>query len=408
MIRTLLLATLFASLSTGFRPCAAGTAADRTDTAATVRTPTDSLRPAARTPEECLPDGKTASANTPDTESAAGTNPAPADAPDTKPAAGTAAAGTANAPAPADTAAYLRPPYLREGDTIAVVSPSGRIAARADTAKVRERLESWGLHVLFGTHYADRSQPYFAGTDAERAADLQRMLDDPSVKAVIAFRGGYGSVRLLPHLDLRRLREHPKWLAGFSDITTLHLVLRRLRIESIHGQMPAGFLFDEGTEDPSAESLREALFGLTRRIDTPPHPLNRPGRATGRLAGGNLAVICAATGTPEELLTDSPTVLFIEEVGEFVYRIDRMMQSLARSGKLRNLRAVVVGHLTDMMGEKKFGVADACRIISDYTQELGIPVLFGFPAGHDEPNLSLYLGREVTVTVDDGGGCVEF
>ena len=163
---------------------------------------------------------------------------------------------------------------------------------------MRERLESWGLHVLFGTHYADRSQPYFAGTDAERAADLQRMLDDPSVKAVIAFRGGYGSVRLLPHLDLRRLREHPKWLAGFSDITTLHLVLRRLRIESIHGQMPAGFLFDEGTEDPSAESLREALFGLTRRIDTPPHPLNRPGRATGRLAGGNLAVICAATELP--------------------------------------------------------------------------------------------------------------
>ena len=385
MIRTLLLAALFAGLPAAFRPCAAGTVTGRTDTAATARIPADSLRPAARTPEECLPDGKTASANTPDTESATGTNPAPADAPDTKPAAGTAAAGTANAPAPADTAAYLRPPYLREGDTIAVVSPSGRIAARADTAKVRERLESWGLHVLFGTHYADRSQPYFAGTDAERAADLQRMLDDPSVKAVIAFRGGYGSVRLLPHL-----------------------VLRRLRIESIHGQMPAGFLFDEGTEDPSAESLREALFGLTRRIDTPPHPLNRPGRATGRLAGGNLAVICAATGTPEELLTDSPTVLFIEEVGEFVYRIDRMMQSLARSGKLRNLRAVVVGHLTDMMGEKKFGVADVCRIISDYTQELGIPVLFGFPAGHDEPNLSLYLGREVTVTVDDGGGCVEF
>ena len=293
MIRTLLLAALFTGLPAAFRPCAAGTVADRTDTAATARIPADSLRPAARTPEECLPDGKAASANTPDTESATGTNPAPADAPDTKPAAGTAAAGTANAPAPADTAAYLRPPYLREGDTIAVVSPSGRIAARADTAKVRERLESWGLHVLFGTHYADRSQPYFAGTDAERAADLQRMLDDPSVKAVIAFRGGYGSVRLLPLADLARLREEPKWVVGFSDITMLHLALRKLRIESIHGPMPSGFRFD-GEEDPSAESLREALFGLTRRIDTPPHPLNRPGRATGRLAGGNLAVICAA------------------------------------------------------------------------------------------------------------------
>lgn len=172
-------------------------------------------------------------------------------------------------PAPADTAAYLRPPYLREGDTIAVVSPSGRIAARADTAKVRERLESWGLHVLFGTHYADRSQPYFAGTDAERAADLQRMLDDPSVKAVITFRGGYGSVRLLPHLDLRRLREHPKWLAGFSDITTLHLVLRRLRIESIHGQMPRDSSSTKGRRTPrpnrSAKPSSASRGASTRR-----------------------------------------------------------------------------------------------------------------------------------------------
>ena len=326
-------------------------------------------------------------------------SPAPA-GPDTLRSAGDSAAHP--------VAAFLRPRYLKRGDTVASVSPAGRMALKTDTAKIRERFASWGLHVKFGVHCADREQPYFAGTDAERAADLQRMLDDPSVKAVIAFRGGYGSVRLLPHLDLRRLREHPKWLAGFSDITTLRLVLRRLRIESIHGQMPAGFLFDEGTEDPSAESLREALFGLTRRIDTPPHPLNRPGRATGRLAGGNLAVICAATGTPEELLTDSPTVLFIEEVGEFVYRLDRMMQRLHRSGALRNVKAVVVGHLTDMMGQRKFGVEDAGEVLAEQLRPLGIPVLFGLPAGHEEPNLALYLGREVTVTVTPEGGNIRF
>ena len=306
---------------------------------------------------------------------------------------------------------FIRPPYLRPGDTVGIVTPARKLSEKADTAKVRERFESWGLKVKFGPHTADREQPYFAGTDAQRAADLQAMIDDPGVKAVVSFQGGYGSVRLLPLIDLDRLREQPKWIVGFSDVTMLHLALGRLGVESLHATMPGKFRFGRD-ETPEAivsdEALRSALLGLRQRIDTDPHPLNSPGTARGRLTGGNLAIVCSSLGTPEEPDFDAPTVLFIEEVGEFIYRIDRMMQSLARSGKLRNLRAVVVGHLTDMIGEKKFGVADACRIISDYTQELGIPVLFGFPAGHDEPNLSLYLGREVTVTVDDGGGCVEF
>ena len=130
-----------------------------------------------------------------------------------------------------------------------IVSPAGKLPLNTDTAKIRERFASWGLHVKFGVHCADREQPYFAGTDEERAADLQAMIDDPSVKAVIACRGGYGSVRLLPLADLARLREEPKWVVGFSDITMLHLALRKLRIESIHGPMPSGFRFD-GEEDP--------------------------------------------------------------------------------------------------------------------------------------------------------------
>lgn len=306
-----------------------------------------------------------------------------------------------------DSTGFLRPPYLHRGDTVGIVSPAGKLPLKTDTAKIRQRFESWGLHVKFGPHCADREQPYFAGTDKERAADLQAMIDDESVKAVIACRGGYGSVRLLPLVDLARLRERPKWVVGFSDITMLHLALRKLRIESIHGPMPAGFDFD-GKEDPSAESLRQALFGETVCIEVEPHPLNQPGTASGCLSGGNLTVIRSADGTPEELTAEKPTVLLIEEVGEFVYRIDRLMQSLTRSGRLGSLKAILVGHFSDMVGMKKFGVADAYAIISSYTRPLGIPVVFGFPAGHAEPNLAVYLGRRVTVSVDDEGARVEF
>ena len=306
-----------------------------------------------------------------------------------------------------DSTGFLRPPYLHRGDTVGIVSPAGKLPLKTDTAKIRQRFESWGLHVKFGPHCADREQPYFAGIDKERAADLQAMIDDESVKAVIACRGGYGSVRLLPLVDLARLRERPKWVVGFSDITMLHLALRKLRIESIHGPMPAGFDFD-GKEDPSAESLRQALFGETVCIEVEPHPLNQPGTASGCLSGGNLTVIRSADGTPEELTAEEPTVLLIEEVGEFVYRIDRLMQSLTRSGRLGSLKAILVGHFSDMVGMKKFGVADAYAIISSYTRPLGIPVVFGFPAGHAEPNLAVYLGRRVTVSVDDEGARVEF
>ena len=315
-------------------------------------------------------------------------------------------AGAASGVRAKEPSPFVRPPYLHAGDTIGIVAPSGKLPLKTDTAKIRERFESWGLHVLFGAHCADRSQPYFAGTDAERAADLQCMPDDRSVKAVIACRGGYGAVRLLPLLDLARLRERPKWFVGFSDATLLHLALRTRNVESIHGAMPVSFRFDE--EDPSAEALRAALFGELERIDVLPHPLNRPGRATGRLAGGNLSLICATIGTPEGLYLDEPTVLFIEEVGEFAYRIDRMMQQLLRTGKLAQLSALIVGHFTETAGVDKFGAEEIYEVIDAYAAPLGIPVVYGFPAGHEEPNLSLYMGRVTEVEVDDRGASIRF
>lgn len=361
---------------------------------------------------------------------------------------------------PTDSTDFIRPPWLREGDTVAIVAPAGKLSERVDTARIRQRFGEWGLQVRFGTCQNPDKKAYFAAPDSVRAEELQRAIDDPSVKAVIACRGGYGSVRLLPRLRLEALRRHPKWIVGFSDITTLHLALRRLGIESIHGPMPGGFRFEEEgktgvarkaepartassdrsrttaepkagrsescrtTERPargqgggphaaepegdSSESLREALFGEVHSIAAEPHPLNSPGEAHGRLAGGNLTVICAANGTPEALQADTPTILLIEEIGESAYRIDRMMQSLARCGVLERLRGVVVGHFTRTAGCERFGVEEPEALLDAYLRPLGIPVAYGFPVGHEEPNQALYLGREVRLEVGAEGARLDF
>lgn len=390
---------------------------------------------------------------------AAGTA-APAAAPATisAPAAISVPATAPEAAQPTDSTDFICPPRLHEGDTVALIAPAGKLSERVDTARIRQRFAEWGLHVRFGTCLNPDKRAYFAAPDSVRARELQQAIDDPAVKAVIACRGGYGSVRLLGRLRLEALREHPKWIVGFSDITTLHLALRRLGIESIHGPMPGGFRFEEegktggprkagpagttpagrsrttGTpnagpdsggrcserlaagrnpegperEGDSSESLRQALFGELRCIEAEPHPLNRPGEACGRLAGGNLTVICAANGTPEALQTQTPTILFLEEIGESAYRIDRMMQSLERCGVLRNLRGVVVGHFTRTTGCDRFGVEEPEALLDAYLRPLGIPVAYGFPAGHEEPNQALYLGREVRLKVGEEGVRLDF
>ena len=304
---------------------------------------------------------------------------------------------------------FRRPEYLRAGDTVAVVSTCGRISERSDTTRVRRLLESWGLHVRFGSHFADMSHPYFAGCDSVRAADLQRAVDNPNIKAIIAYRGGYGSVRLLPEVDFAPLFIHPKWIVGFSDVTMLHLLMNNAGIESLHGPMPETFRFDdEGNPDPSVESLRASLFGELRRIEVEPHPMNRTGHAAGRVTGGNLMMLCSAAGTPEAMQCDGPAILFIEEVGEAAYRIDRMLQQLWRSGALDNVTAIVAGHFTDITHLDRFGVESAYEIIDEYARRLGIPALYGFPAGHELPNMALYLGRQAAVDIAPDGASLTF
>ncbi len=300
----------------------------------------------------------------------------------------------------------VRPLFLREGDTVAVVSISSKLPKKVDRQFIR-RLESWGLTVQLGEHLFCRDTGWFATTDCNRAADLQRAIDDPSVKAVLFCRGGYGAIRTLDYLCLDSLRRHPKWFVGFSDLTVMHYALLKRGIESIHGAMPLEFLSDTTVTDSSALSLREALWGRLESYWIPPHPLNRVGCARGRLVGGNLSLVEAVNGTDIDDPLETPSILFIEEVGESIYRIDRMLQTLLRSGKLNRVKAFVVGHFTRTMHEKEWG-QQVYELIAAYADRLGVPVLFGFPAGHSYPNYSLYMGREILLSVTPEGGLLEF
>ena len=297
------------------------------------------------------------------------------------------------------------PPYLKQGDTVAIVSPAAKVR-RDNIQQAFDEIESWGLHVKIEPHACDTTYIYFSGTDEDRASDLQAAIDDPSVKAIIACQGGYGSVRILPMLNLKALKKSPKWIVGFSDITMLHLAVHKLSIQSIHGTMPALFDLSDESEDVSAESLRKALFGEPQQYFIEPDPMNRPGSATGILAGGNMTILASAAGTPEAVNNDQPAILLIEEVNESAYRLDRMMQQLLRSGALDNVTAIVAGHFTKISGEDRFD--DYHNIIRYYADKLGVPLMFGFPAGHEAPNMSVYLGRSAKVEVTDDNAMLTF
>lgn len=303
----------------------------------------------------------------------------------------------------------VRPPSLQPGDTVALVAISSKTdSLQADRyARCIDVVRGWGLHVRLADHLFAQEGGWFPAPDRVRGADLQRMIDDDAVRAILFFRGGYGAVRALDYVDLTPLRRHPKWLAGFSDLTAVHYALQRLGVESIHGAMPSLFRIDSIERDTSALSLRDALFGTVTGYTVAPHPLNRPGTARGRLTGGNLSVISSLNGTTLDDASHEPTILFLEEVGESIHHIDRMLQTLARSGRLASVRGIVVGQFTAIRGEKKWGCS-VYELIRSYADQWQMPVLFGFPAGHGQPNCSLYMGREVELLVTEEGGELRF
>ncbi|MEI8046168.1 MAG: LD-carboxypeptidase [Bacteroidota bacterium] len=298
----------------------------------------------------------------------------------------------------------ITPPCLKAGDKIAIVATARKVSPSEMEVAINT-LRSWGLLVVTGQHLFGESDQ-FSGTDEDRAADLQTMLDDPEIKAVFCARGGYGTARIIDKLNFSTYEQQPKWIVGYSDITVLHSHIHtHFGIETLHAIMPINFK-DEGVEN-AIESLRKALFGEPLEYFFPAHSLNRPGNVSGLLTGGNLSLLYALIGTDSDIQTDNK-ILFIEDLDEYLYHIDRMMLSLKHSGKLSGLKGILVGGLTKMNDNAiPFG-KQAEQIIAGYAQEAGIPVCFNFPAGHIADNRALILGREVQLNIGTDGVSLQF
>jgi muramoyltetrapeptide carboxypeptidase len=287
----------------------------------------------------------------------------------------------------------INTPYLKPNDKIAIVATARKIS-REELSFAIETIKEWGLQPVLGQHiYAIENQ--FAGSDAHRAEDLQCAINNESIKAIIIVRGGYGTIRIVDMIDFTNLKANPKWIIGYSDVTVLHShIHQHIGIPTLHATMPINF----GKNKEAVEMLRKCLFGETVLYFFETHPLNRIGEAKGLLIGGNLSLLYALSGTESDIDTKDK-ILFIEDLDEYLYHIDRMMLNLKRSGKLEKLKGMIVGAFTDMKDNAiPFGKT-AEEIILDAVKEYNFPVCFNFPAGHIDRNLALYFGKEIHLKI---------
>ncbi len=280
-----------------------------------------------------------------------------------------------------------RPPFLKKGDTIGLVAPARKIS-REEIAVSLETFSAWGLQVKLGQHLFGACNQ-FSATDQQRASDFQSMLDDASVNAVTSVRGGYGCMRIIDKLDFTCFVKHPKWIIGYSDVTVFHSHLQQLGVETLHATMP--FNFEKDAE--STENLRRALFGEKLEYAWDGTAYDKPGKASGILVGGNLSLLNALVGSRSDMET-SGKILFLEDLDEYLYHLDRMMLCLKRSGKLEQIKALIIGGMTDMKDNTVPFGKNAAEIILDAVSGYDFPVCFNFPAGHTTKNYPLFLGRE--------------
>jgi len=289
----------------------------------------------------------------------------------------------------------VRPAYLKIGDTIMILSPAGRIKDKSSVDAGIELANYWGLVVFFGNHLLSQDGT-FAGTDEQRAEDFQKALDDPSIKAIWAARGGYGSVRVIDKLDYTKFLQHPKWIVGYSDITIFQSKMLSLGVQSIHGQMPLTLDLDNPVQKESIISLYRTLFGKKLAYKIPSSKENRLGESTGQLVGGNLTVLLSLMGSETDLDMNGK-VLFIEDVGEKLYRVDRMMISMKRAGYFKNCKGIIVGNF-DVHKDDGFGKSLE-SIILNVTEGTDFPIIFDFPAGHIDDNRTIIMGSYVDLKV---------
>jgi muramoyltetrapeptide carboxypeptidase len=287
------------------------------------------------------------------------------------------------------------PQFLKAGDTVAIVCTARKFFP-VDAKPAIDLLESWGLNVKLGaTIGLDNFQ--LGGTDTERAADFQAQLDDENVKAIWCARGGYGTVRIIDSIDFTKFKKHPKWIMGFSDVTVLHSQLNVERVASLHSIMP--FTVPNAPEEVK-DTLRKALFGETISYSIPSKSYDVKGTASGELVGGNISILYSLLGSKSAIDTKDK-ILFIEDLDEYLYHIDRMMYNLKRNGYFENVKGIIVGSMTDMHdNEIPFGQNEV-QIITEIAKENRIPIAFQFPAGHQSDNRTLILGQQVAFEINE-------
>lgn len=301
----------------------------------------------------------------------------------------------------------IQPPYLKAGDTVAIVAPSGILKnRRGEINKAVNLLESWGLHTVVGKHVFSGDH-HFAGTDAERCEDMQTAMDDPKISAIWCARGGYGAVRILDRLNYDGLKKDPKWLIGYSDITALHSAFHNHGLETIHAIMGVSLTNDLPLDAQSVITFRKVLFGHELRYELPASTYNQVGDVTAPLVGGNLTMLHTMLGSDTSIDTNGQ-ILFIEEIGEYKYHVDRMLQSLKRAGYFEHCAGVLVGDMTKMKKNTTAWGTSIEQLILDVLSEYDIPVAFGMPAGHEKDNRAMILGRTIEMKVSKEGSTIIF
>ncbi|MBQ9586406.1 MAG: LD-carboxypeptidase [Bacteroidaceae bacterium] len=297
----------------------------------------------------------------------------------------------------------VKPAYLSAGDTVALISPS-YFTPMENVERTAELLRSWGFVPIIGPNVGKLVDGRYAGTVAERVSDLLWAFNRPGIKAIICNRGGYGTIQLIDQIALSQLSSSPKWLVGFSDISTLHGLLSRAGVMSIHGTM-SSFLAQGGT-DLTSTLMRDLLLGQVPRYHVAAHPQNIVGQASGILVGGNLCTFAPNLGSQADATKGEDIILFVEEVGESMHNIDRQMRVLQMNGVLDRCKGIILGEFTDCGSEFTYENVEA--MIHQLVEPYGIPLLCGFPGGHGDVNLPLVMGAPVTIDVRADASSIRF
>ena len=301
----------------------------------------------------------------------------------------------------------IKPEYLKKGDTVAIVAPSGVLKNyNGYILKAKELLKSWELEVVIGENVFN-DNGHFAGTDNQRSADFQLALDDKTIKAIWCARGGYGAMRVIDNLNFEKYKENPKWIIGYSDITAIHNDLHNNKSESIHGIMCKSLEKIDVDNNESISLLKKTLFGEKLSYTIEGNNYNIEGNSNGQLIGGNLTLLHCLLGSESSIDTDGK-ILFIEDLGEYLYHIDRMLISLKRAGYFDNCKGLIVGDFTDMRKNTTPFGRNLKELILDIVREYDFPVSFGFPAGHGEKNYPMILGREINLEVSKQQSTINF